>query len=575
MLQVKRLKILLSAIIFLAGAGAGPLLAQTADPQAKEELVSQAERLKESLEPSPPIRDEVSEIISEEPAPEAAPESETPFFVKKIQFEGHTLFSEQDFLPYAQRFENRRTTLTELKGLTQLVTNHYRSHGFTTSRAYIPPQKLSDETVTVKIIEAKVHRVMVEDNRYFSKFVYENALRLRPDRIFNYTEFESDIYFLNQKPDIQAKAYLLPGDEPATSDIVLKAKETYPLHASYELNNRGTKLTHRSRSLFHLDHNNLTGRADRLNTVLSLSEEGAVTAGVFSYALPVDRTGTTYRLSGVESRSMVVKHFKSLEVKGEYRSLTPGLTQTFIRRRDFTLEGLLDFEIKDSKTLVDDFKTDFDRLRILSAGAQFSWRDASGRTFFLPQARWGIPDFLGSSDSVNPLASVTNTGGEFLVGTASLVRIQRIPGPSLLLLKANGQWTKDSLPSPEQFRAGGALSVRGYPESDAAGDTGYNLSGEWQWPVGFLPESWQVPFTNKKWRDSLRLVGFLDGAKTFIRERSLSTDVKDKFLLGSGVGLRMDLDRFFSLQADWGYPLGDESGDEDNPIFHFYLKVGF
>ncbi len=551
------------------------LAAQTPDAETKKDLVFQAERFAEEAKAPPSTAETTTEIIAEEEKPETPQKDSVKFLVKKIRLEGNQLFDESDFREILAKFEDRRTSLEELKSLTQAITNHYRAYGFTTSRAYLPPQKMTGETLNVKIIEGKIQKVTVEGNKYFASAVYEDAIHLRQDRIFNYLDLASDLYFLNQKADIRAKAYLMAGEDPATSNIVLKAKEIQPLHAFYELHNRGTKLTHRARSTLRLDHNNLTGHTDTLNTALSLAEEGAFTAGFFSYATPLEDERTTLRLSGSAANSMVVKHLKPLEVKGEYLGLTPGISYAFIRRLGFQLEGLLSFEIKDSKTLVDDFKVDFDRLRIVNLGAQFFWQDASGKAVLVPQLHWGIPDFLGSSDSVDALASVPGTGGEFLYYTATAIRIQKIPGPSLVLVKASGQWTDDSLPSPEQFRAGGALSVRGYPESDAAGDYGYSLSAEWQWPAAFIPEGWLVPFSDIKWRDALRILGFLDSAKTFTRDRVLTTDVKDRFLLGTGVGIRLDVDRYFSLQTDWGFPLGDRSTDNDRSIFHVSLKAGF
>ena len=67
----------------------------------------------------------------------------------------------------------------------------------------------------------------------------------------------------------------------------------------------------------------------------------------------------------------------------------------------------------------------------------------------------------------------------------------------------------------------------------------------------------------KKWEDILKFDFFIDGAKTYNLERAARTDVKDKFLLGAGLGLRINLDEHFSLKMDWGYPLGDDSTDKN------------
>ncbi len=144
-----------------------------------------------------------------------------------------------------------------------------------------------------------------------------------------------------------------------------------------------------------------------------------------------------------------------------------------------------------------------------------------------------------------------------------------------LILRANGQWTNDTLTSVEEFRAGGAYSVRGYPESDVVGDYGYNFSAELNTPVPFLPKDWDIPYAKKKVGDTVRLVAFVDGAQTFFRERAATTTVKDSFLLGAGLGIRVNLDTNASLQLDFGWPIGDDSSEKNRIQTHLALKAGF
>ena len=117
--------------------------------------------------------------------------------------------------------------------------------------------------------------------------------------------------------------------------------------------------------------------------------------------------------------------------------------------------------------------------------------------------------------------------------------------------------------------------MRGYPESDASGDYGYNLSSELNIPAFFLPKNWQIPFRKEKWADTIRLVGFIEGGKTFFREKSAEGAVKDKFLLGTGFGVRFDLNNNVSFVVDLGWPLGDKSTDEDQMQVHLSLRAGF
>jgi len=214
-------------------------------------------------------------------------------------------------------------------------------------------------------------------------------------------------------------------------------------------------------------------------------------------------------------------------------------------------------------------------MRVFKTGPVLNFQDPWGRNFVSAYFHRGIPDFLGGSDENDLNASRVNSGGDFHYYTGNFTRIHPLPYDSLVVARLNGQWTPDTLTSTEVFRAGGATSVRGYPESDSVGDYGYNFSSELHIRVPFLPDSWEVPFTKKRWSDAIRLVGFVDGAKVYQRERVRQTSVKQRYLLGLGFGIRVDLENTLALQMDLGYPAGDISTDKNNKQLHITLTAGF
>ena len=367
----------------------------------------------------------------------------------------------------------------------------------------------------------------------------------------------------------------MQGAKLGTSDIVLKVQESNPLHLFYEFNNHGTKLTHRARHALHFENNNFLQSADTFSGSFSLAEQGAFAAGSVQYGHDIEKWDTSLDMNASYVETMLIGHLKSSELKGESLNITPSLTKAFIKKPSFKLEGILAFEIKDSKTLTDDFKSNFDRMRVINVGPRLTWQDASGRTILSSEVHQGLPRFLGGSREADINASRQNSGGEFIYYTGTAVRVQRLPESCFLVTKATGQWSRDNLTSLEQFRLGGASTVRGYPESDSSGESGFVLSAELSVPAPWISKDWGVPFTKKKWRDALRFVGFLEGGKTFIRERSTEDVVKNKRLIGTGLGVRVDLDRTFSLQADLGFPIGDKSTDENQKQLHLYLRTGF
>jgi len=145
---------------------------------------------------------------------------------------------------------------------------------------------------------------------------------------------------------------------------------------------------------------------------------------------------------------------------------------------------------------------------------------------------------------------------------------------SIFIARAGSQFPKVSLASIEQFRAGGAFTVRGYPEGQAVGDYGWNLSTELRVPPLFLPEHWLIPGTKKRVRDAIQLVGFIDGAKTYFRKRATPSQVKDSLLMSTGFGIRVNIAKALTLQFDMGFPFGDVANDKQGERFHISVKTG-
>lgn len=565
--------LLTAALVLSASPGVSWAADDTSDSALSNAVVTSAK----TLEPPKQVLEEEKkpEIVVEEKEEEALKEEGPVFFVKKILLSGNEIFKDSELHPYLAPLENRQTNFGSLKAAARLVTNHYRSRGYVTSRAYIPPQKLENNDVEVRVAEGKFGEVYVEGNKYYDSEIYKKDFETLQGRTLRYQDIEDNLYFLNQRPDIRAKAYLIAGKEQTASDVILKTEEKYPIHIHYGFNNRGTKSTHRARHSATLTHNNLTGHGDRLGVGYNAATENAVVGGSLAYRFPIQQTGTTLEFDANVSSTRLIKHQKASEIEGQNINIVPGITQSIIKTPAFTFDWNAGFEIKDSKTSVVDLKISLDRLRILRSGPRFNWLDKGGRTILSGDIHWGLSDNFGGTGENDLNASRDNTDGNFMYYGVAAARLQRLPHSMYLINRADGQWSQDNLLSLEQFRAGGAFSVRGYPESDYSGDHGYHLSTELHIPASFIPDDWTVPFTKHKYKDTLQLVTFLDFARAYIREKRIDTTESSKSLMGTGFGIRLNLDENLAFQVDLGWPIGDDSTDKNNMQTHVSFTAGF
>jgi hemolysin activation/secretion protein len=568
--------------------------------EAAQDLTDQAEAFRDEARnqlPAVSERPEISEI--EKPQiPVGSDEAGPSFYVKEIRFEGNRLLAASEFRALAVPFEQKTLNFAELSKLISAVTREYQSRGFTTSFAYLPPQKIADGIVTVRIIEGVIGSVKVENNRFFSEAVYRRDLGPFEGRTFRYQDLESGLYRLNSQPDRSAKAFLMAGKDELTSDLLLKAEDSSPFHGWYEFNNRGSKRSGRGRHIAHLEHNNFFGTGDQLGYNYSWSEEGSISANSLSYNLPLGDGTNEFNLESSYVLTALSGDLKAADIDGLSWSVTPGYTRHWVRSPAFALDGYMGLDIKDSKTTVQNLKIYMDRMRILKLGPRLTLQDTVSRSFLYFDANIGLPGFMGGLRPDDPNASRPDSGGRFVYYTAGITRIQRLPSSILLILKADGQLADNTLTSSENYRLGGAFTVRGYPESDSLGDSGFRYSAEIETPIPFLhrpeddgkptvdPEDLEAlrtkpsetkifPIIQKAFGRAGRLTAFVDGGKTSFKNRSTDSDVKNKSLLGAGGGVKMQLNSSSSVQCQIAQPIGNNSSDEDQTQVHLSAKVGF
>lgn len=569
------LTIFLSSVYFISIAQADDA-SQTLVDQA-DSLIAQAESLRNELSSSD--RNEKVEDVQIEVASEDASEifvnSGPKFKLKQIKLEGHFVYSGLDLSIYTNKYLDRFIYLSDLKKLSKEITDHYRSNGYITSRAYVPPQDIKDETALIAIREGLPGELTVDGNKYFQSSYYENTFALKPSLPLNSKDLELSLKSINRNQHIQSKLYLLSGETPGTTDLILKTEESNPTSLYYQWHNRGSTSTHHSRHIFHYDHDSLMGLGDSLRTAYILSEEGSIAGGYAYYSIPTKNPNLGLRASGSYFNSLLTNHFKSSEIKGISTTVTTGGTYDLIQTPTSLLQIDAGLEFKDSKTAVNDLKINMDRMRVATVGPRFLTTLFDLRFYGSQDTHFGIPELIGGSEKNDLNTTQTNTGGKFIYYTGSLTALKDLKNYRTLKVSTSGQWTTDNLTSLERFRMGGSRSIRAYPESDSSGDYGYTLSTEYKGPLPLINANNKSRLSGKSLGSTYQWIGFFDLGKSYNRERTSSTSVKDRLIMGAGFGIRVNLGKWLDVDMTYALPFGDPSTDKDRNQFFFSLQSGF
>ena len=183
--------------------------------------------------------------------------------------------------------------------------------------------------------------------------------------------------------------------------------------------------------------------------------------------------------------------------------------------------------------------------------------------------------FYGSLYSTNGVIKdqIRHESTHFTKFNADAYYIHYLPWGIIGTLKAGGQYSPDNISYVEQYQIGGISSVRGYSESLLMAPSAYYTSLEMLFPIPFLPETINIPFSKNndtfRLRDSVKFAAFLDHGGIFYHEGKAH---RENFLLSDGVGLRMAFNKYLSARFYVGFPLMNKGTyHESDTSFHFDL----
>jgi hemolysin activation/secretion protein len=161
-----------------------------------------------------------------------------------------------------------------IKAAAAALSEAYRERGYVTVAISLPPQHITNGTVKIQVTEGRLASIEVRGNHYFSSNnVMRNLPSLRTNDILNGLIFQAEVNRANASQDRQIYPVIGPGPDPGTSDLTLKVKDRFPLHAKLILNNESSPGTPDLRLNASAVYDNLWQREHALGIQYSFSPE--------------------------------------------------------------------------------------------------------------------------------------------------------------------------------------------------------------------------------------------------------------------------------------------------------------
>jgi hemolysin activation/secretion protein len=423
-----------------------------------------------------------------QPAPSAKP-SEPIFDIFEIRVEGNTVLAPRDIERAVTPFVGEQRHFSDVESARKALEDAYQRAGYQTVFVEIPEQKVVGGVIRLHVLEGRVGQERVTGSRYYDLGeIRAGVPQFTPGTVPDFKAVQKEMAELNKQPDRQVSPILSAGKVPGTIDVNLSVKDTLPLHGDIEDDNHATPFTTANRTSASLHYDDLWQRqhsvALNYQVAPAAPKETNVLYGTYLWRFADVEDAVS--LYGIRSNSDVavvggatvlgnakiagVRWIHPLgagQSQGEsyFNSLTLG-----IDRKDFAQTNV--------SLLTDDLTV---LLPITYYPLSLSFGTTLVRDAGSLQFSFGVVtaprDFLGNTDEKFRSRRVLGDAG-YVAWKPSISGEQWLAKRWSAYGILEGQWTNDPLIPNEQFVTGGSQSVRGYFESEIAGDRGAHATVE-------------------------------------------------------------------------------------------------
>lgn len=523
-------------------------------------------------------------ILAAEPVADTTkdiPEIQVPpapkFDISEFKIEGNAIISSEELQALVQPYIGKQKDFGDVQQALEALQDAYISRGYNAVRVTLPEQELEQGIISLKVIEQKISNIKVEGNQVYST---ENALRaipsLKEGETPNINKISSSLKVANENPTKQTAVLFTDSEtKENTVEATVKVIDEKPWKAFITLDNTGNRESGHGRVSFGYQNFNIFGTDQRLTAQYITTPhypqsffdaDHDVQIFALSYTIPLYSLGYTGSAAG-----------DSIDLVGSYSNTTStsptnipvgllgnisgkGLVLGF--HYNHQLPKLKDYEQKITFTFDnrDTRPTSASAFGPLTTGVSTTPLGLTYSSTWAPEGQqlstsasaavnWSGFDKNGHNDAFVPF--LADSG--FTKFNLNLDYLRQLPADWQLHATVNFQYTDDHLVSIEQFRAGGADTVRGFHESEIAGDKGYLLKLE-----GITPDFGKKIGENF----SLRGVLFFDRANVNNNDDTSGVNDGTNVSISSiGAGLRLGYGKHFVGRVDLANVI---TGDKDN-----------
>lgn len=458
-------------------------------------------------------------------------------------------------------------TLEKIEELKLKISKFYQNNGHALVIVNVPEQDVTDGVVVVTVLEARLGKVVVSGNKWFSNEWYLQKVSLQEDEVIETGLVDQDVAWINNSPWRKATVIYKPGESYGTTDVELYVNDARPLRIFAGADNTGFKFSDYSRVFFGINWGNLFYSDQTLAYQYIASPDfKKFQAHLLQYTAPLAWRDEIVLMGGCsfikvnkgvyatdtrtnKSELLTGKnHGRDWQVSGHYGFFIPPQGQLFQKAN-----AGFDWKETNNSLTVFEQPTEISKSDViifqLKGNYQLSYSFGNSVAEF--QADGFVqPWHLGNSMSEKAYSQLrSGADREYIYGRFKGSYVWTDPKSKFgVSVKGRVQLSSGALIPLEMFGVGGVSTVRGYVERAVNVDNGGILNIEVKSP--------SVSVFKGKIDDGISALVFLD-----MGGGSLNTHLEGEpasyFLAGIGPGLRYDFSNWIRARLDVGVRLTD------------------
>ncbi|MGH8619084.1 MAG: ShlB/FhaC/HecB family hemolysin secretion/activation protein [Burkholderiales bacterium] len=473
------------------------------------------------------------------------------FAIKSFEVVGNTLLPQAKIDAAVAPFVGAGREFGDIQRALEALEDAYRQNGWGIVQVTLPEQDITRGVVRFNVLEARVGKITIEGNQFFSDRNIRWSLPfLKEGQTPNSQDLAVNLQMLTEQPAKQTTVLLRSGTKDGEVDATVRIADVKPWSALVSIDNTGTNATGVFRLGAGFQYANLTGHDDAINVQYVTSPTGGHWSDVkifgAGYHLPLYSLKSSidvfYGYSNVNSGTVA----GLFNVSGSGTIMGARWNYYLPKFADYEHKVWLGFNWNDfhnevavaGANLVPDIVTH--PVNLTYSGL---WRLPTAEMGFYASAVRNLPGGADGGQATFDQTRVNATAG-YLLARAGFNYVQQLPYDMQFRAKVGSQTTSDALIPAEQYGIGGPDSVRGFLLRQVANDKG--LDGQF--------EVYSPDFGNAPGLEGIRMRALVFYDWGYVkRNNPLPGEIQSATLSSTGIGLRIAAPRNFTARFDYAH----------------------